>query len=136
MRKDLLKVAALAALVAALGGCRFKSWESFTSATTPNPAPNWGNQFGEHGDPGSYGGIADASGGIETNGVPPTRQNWQAQNSPNNPVNPRNDQPNMGTGLNDGEYNGAAAPGYGRSNAPINQPQPGSVGAPNVTAAP
>ena len=40
-----------------VGGCRFKSWESFESATTPSEAGEW------EGDEYTSGGIAGATGG-------------------------------------------------------------------------
>jgi hypothetical protein len=43
-----------------LGGCRFKSWESFETATTPSVAGEW------QGDEYASGGIANASGGTRS----------------------------------------------------------------------
>ena len=112
----------VALVLASLGGCRFKSWESFESATTPNPAGTW------KGDEYASGGIAGASGGLQ----PKTHYGLGARAAQPGKLHGDMDQPAMGTGLRAGEYSGSGVPGSNRSNAPINQGDPGSVNSPSV----
>jgi hypothetical protein len=104
-----------------LGGCRFKSWESFETATTPSVAGEW------QGDEYASGGIANASGGTQ----PKTHYGLGAKTQ-GGKLEGKYDQPMMGAGLRPGEYNGSALPGTSRSNAPIMQGEPGTVNSPTV----
>ena len=104
-----------------LGGCRFKSWESFESATTPSVAGEW------KGDEYTSGGIAGATGGQQ----PKTHYGLGAKVQ-TTPLEGKYDQPMKGTGLHSGEYNGTALTGTNRSNAPIMQGEPGTVNSPTV----
>ncbi len=106
-------------LVSALGGCRYKGWESFTTATEPNSfqAP------AVKGDPYGFGGVAVASGGLKP------QTNYGAGSDPNSkgPVNPSFDQPEKGSGQQPGEYPNVAAPGFGQDNGPGMQPKAGAI---------
>jgi hypothetical protein len=109
--------------IAMLGGCRFEGGESFVSSTQPQPRPD--GRYGTwSGDPFTSAGIADASGGTRT------EVNYGQGADPTAPgqLNPAFDQPAKGTGLRPGEQVRASAPGFGNTNAPANQPLPGTAG--------
>jgi hypothetical protein len=103
-----------------LGGCRFKGWESFESATTPFHRDNSSDW---HGDPGSAGGVAMASGGTKTQ----TTYGAGAKADAAAPLNASYDQPAKGSGQQPGEGTIEAAPGFGNANGPAFQNTPGSV---------
>ena len=107
----------LALLALGVAGCRFKSWESFESATTPNPPGEW------KGDPYAAGGMADSSGGTKTDST----YSKGARPGVVGKLDPNFDQPAKGTGLRPGETPAQAKPGYGDSNAPVAQPGPSEV---------
>ncbi len=99
-----------------LSGCRWKGYESFSSATTPHPpVGTW------KGDPYASGGSADATGGVNAK----TTYGKGARSGPGVVANPNYDQPAKGTGLQPGENNGKAKEGHANSNAPALQDQPG-----------
>jgi hypothetical protein len=125
MRNELLKFAGLAVLAFAIGGCRIKSWESYESATTPNPPGTW------KGDEYAWGGVADATGGLK----PQVQYNEGARSTPTGKLDPTYDQPMKGTGLNPGDYNTTALPGHGNTNAPAFQGTPGSANATSTRSA-
>lgn len=116
--RNALRLAFLAAVVASLSGCRFKGYESFRSATTPNPI----DYSKVKGDPYGYGGIADATGGLD----PKTHYGEGSKES--GTVRPGYDQPQKGSGNQSGEYPNVAAPGHAQTNAPAYQPSPSDVG--------
>jgi hypothetical protein len=101
-----------------LGGCRFKGYESFESATTVPDQPRTLS-----GDAGASGGIASASGGTKT----VTRYGEGARKTAPEPLVPSYDQPAKGSGQQPGEGTVEAAPGYGHANGPAFQNAPGSV---------
>lgn len=109
-----------------LVGCyRVKGFASFESATTPIPPKGtWA------GDPYANGGIADATGGVKT----ATNYGKGAKTGSSATANPGYDQPTKGSGLQPGENNGQAKPGFGTSNAPALQQDPGqySPSAPHI----
>jgi hypothetical protein len=114
-----------------LSGCRYKGWESFTSAT--NLQPGLGQPTNPSrvvpGDPYAFGGIGAANGGLK----PTTNYGLGADRNSPAPVNPKFDQPEMGSGQQPGELSNKAVPGARETNAPAMQPQPGdefSGGAP------
>lgn len=125
MRVQLLKVLGLSVLAASLTGCsvRLKGVESFNAATTPvkysssDPNREW------KGDPYSFGGTANGSGGLNAK----TAYGAGAQTDSAEPVNPAIDQPAKGIGQRPGEYHAEPGNGYGQSNAPIAQPSPSAV---------
>ena len=107
--------AALLALT--VTGCRFKSWESFEAATTPNPPGEW------KGDKYTNAGLADSSGGQKTD-VPYSEG---ASTSVVGKLDPKFDQPAKGSGLRPGEAPAAAKAGHGHTNAPSFQPGPSDL---------
>lgn len=117
----------LLALALALGGCRSRAWESFSSATTPHDqsAVTW------KGDPYTFGGIGNATGGRDA------RSSYSQGANPNAtaPLDPLYDQPAKGTGLHPGEPTVENRAGFGKTNAPALQPAPGTVGASTVRSA-
>lgn len=104
----------------AMGGCRFKSWESFESATTPNPPGEW------KGDPYASAGLASSTGGLNTN--VPYSKGAKVQTSPVNELN----VPIKGTGQFPGEPTVPGRPGYGNSNAPAHAPKPADNNTPGT----
>jgi hypothetical protein len=60
MGSKVLRLLVVAAVGTALAGCRIKSVESFESAVNPSP-PSPGK-----GDPYTYGGVAEGTGGLST----------------------------------------------------------------------
>jgi hypothetical protein len=117
--RNALRLAFLAAVVASLSGCRFKGYESFSSVTTPMPEVY---QTPKKGDPYGYGGVADATGGLD----PKTRYGQGSNNA--GTVRPGYDQPQKGSGNQPGEYPNVAAPGHAQTNAPAYQPSPSDIG--------
>jgi len=119
MRKYLVIAATVTGIIT-LTGCRFKGVESFEKATTPVDYAKQDAENGVKGDPYASGGIAYASAGNRLH----TR--YGAGSDPNSPgkVDSKLDRPAKGTGQQPGEQGGDAAPGYGKSNAPANQPAP------------
>jgi len=112
MRNDLVKFAALIGVLL-LGGCRFKGVESFETSTTPvKVGPVRGDKYGN-------GGIAYASAGTHVE----TRYGLGADPNSASKVDPKLDRPAKGSGQQAGEEGGDAAAGYGKSNAPANQPK-------------
>lgn len=110
-------------LVAALGltltGCRFKSWESFDSATTPNPTgPAKGDIY-------SGAGGAAASGGLNTD----TSYGKGAAVASTSKIEGSMDQPAKGSGQLSGENSGNSVDGFGNSNGAAQQNSPSAVGA-------
>ena len=97
-----------------LGGCRFKGFESFETSTTPVEYNR------TNGDKYANGGIAYASAGTKV------QTRYGLGSDPNSPgkVDSKLDRPAKGSGQQPGEEGGDAAPGYGKSNAPANQPPP------------
>lgn len=113
------RVLVIAILAACSFGCRFKSWESFESATTPAPrASEW------KGDEGSFGGIPEATGGLKTQ----TSYGYGARAGMNNQLNASYDQPAKGSGQQAGENTVEAAAGYGKVNGPAFQSSPSVIG--------
>ena len=99
---------ALFILVAA-SGCRFKSPDSFISATTKA-------EFGKaRDDKYGNGGIADSSGGTKD----ATQYGTGAKTGPGTVMNTERDQPAKGSGTRSGEN-----PGTGHSNGPLYQGNP------------
>src|SRR5579862_3317643 len=114
------KLVLLGLAVFALGGCRYKGWESFMSATTPNlPASHPAGRV-VSGDAYAYGGVGLANGGLKP------QTNYGLGSDPNStaPVNPKFDQPEKGSGQQPGEYPNVGAPGAGQENGPGLQPRP------------
>ena len=116
------KLVLLGLAVFALGGCRYKGWESFMSATTPNHPMVKGPRLVQ-GDAYAFGGIGQATGGLK----PAT--NYGVGSDPNSPapVNPSFDQPEKGSGQQLGDYPNVAQPGAGQENGPGLQPRPDSL---------
>jgi hypothetical protein len=106
-----------------LGGCRYKGWESFTSATgAPDPAfPT--AQVAPKGDPYSFGSLAPATGGLNYQ----TNYGTGANLTSTGKLNPVIDQPEQGSGQEPKQFSTAAAPGYGQDNGPALQPRPGTM---------
>jgi len=126
MRTQLPKYLGFLILATSLSGCnlvRFKGVESFNSATTPvkysssDPNREW------KGDPYSYGGVANGSGGQN----PKTAYGLGSDPNSPDPVNPAMDQPAKGVGQQPGEFHVDPGNGYGITNAPIAQPSPSDV---------
>lgn len=115
--RSIVRLAALALLAVAMTGCRFKGYESFTAATSPNTAP------AQRGDVYGNGGTADASGGL-TEDVQYGRGASAAGT-----VKPSYDQPQKGSGNLPGEYPNVASSGHAQTNAPAFQPSPSDVNA-------
>lgn len=111
---------ALGLLCLSFAGCRFKGPESFVQATTPNPPTNWA------GDAYSWGGIADATGGLQDQVQYGTGARKGAG------VFPSYDDPAKGTGLQPGEIPGENVPWWAGQNAPAWQPRPGEIDANNT----
>ena len=128
MRLGLPNLLVLAAVGVAASGCtvRFKGIESFNAATTP---VKYSSQLPDsdpgkwHGDPGSFGGIANGSGGVQ----PKTHYGEGSDPNSQEPVNPLIDQPAKGVGQQPGEFHQDSGTGYGQSNAPVAQPSPSSA---------
>lgn len=112
---------ALAAAVCCLGGCRFKAYESFASATTPEASGQSSVTEKTLKQPYMNGGVADASGGLN----PTTPYGRGAQ--PSGKALAGFDQPQKGSGHQPGEYPNVAAPGHAQTNAPAFQPSPSDV---------
>lgn len=131
MRRDLPKFLLLA-LVAplALGGClRFKSWESFRSTTEPyHYQATWNHQ---RPDPYTYGGVSDATGGLQ----PRVNYGSGARQGTTERIDPYYNRPAKGSGLHPGEATVQADTGYGNSNAPSLQGEPGASQNPSVRSA-
>jgi hypothetical protein len=121
--RRILRLLPLLAVCLLLGGCRFKGWESFTSATgAPDPAvPN--PVVAPKGDPYSFGSEAVASGGLKAE----TNYGAGASLTSTGKLNPIIDQPEQGSGQQAGQYSSEAAPGYAQDNGPSLQPQPGTM---------
>ena len=117
--RSALRLALLAALGTSVVGCRFKGYESFSSATTPRPDLH---VYPKAGDPYGGQGLADATGGLN----PGTRYGLGAK--ANGDVRPGYDQPQKGSGQQAGEYPNVAAAGHAQTNAPSFQPSPSDVG--------
>jgi hypothetical protein len=107
----MLRVGALVALLTlGLAGCyRAKSWDSFISATTPNPPGQW------KGDPYASAGIADSTGGLNTKN--PYSQGAKTRTTA--PLDAAFNRPNYGTGQRPGEIPGTG----GGPNGPVAQPR-------------
>jgi hypothetical protein len=120
MRNGFGKVFVGLLALSALGGCRSKGIESFTSASTPVP-PLGGAEWG--GDPYAKGGIAEASGGTQ----PQTNYGKGARAGGAANVDPVYDQPAKGSGSQPGEFTSEARGGFGKSNGPGLQPSPSDV---------
>lgn len=114
-----LRLALLAAVAASVVGCRFKGYESFSSATTPRPESF---DYPKPGDPYGSKGLADPTGGL----IPGTRYGLGAKANGN--VRPGYDQPQKGSGQQEGEYPNVALAGHAQTNAPSFQPSPSDVG--------
>ena len=110
------RLAALGLLTLSYVGCRFKAPESFVASTTPNPPTTW------EGDPYSYGGIEEASGGLDT------RVQYGAGARRGAGVSSYDD-PAKGTGLQPGEVPGENVPWWAGQNAPAWQPRPSEIDA-------
>ncbi len=94
----------------AASGCRFKSPESFMSATTKQ---EFKDKY--QGDKYSNGGVASATGGLKVD----TQYGTGAKTGPGTVMNTDRDQPAMGSGSQPGDN-----PGIGPSNGPVNQGDP------------
>ncbi|CAN5581227.1 hypothetical protein BH11ARM2_BH11ARM2_37840 [soil metagenome] len=106
----------------ALGGCRLKSWESFSAAVEPVPqGPYKGNEY-------QSSGLAEATGGIK----PEVRYTEGAKNDQESGFASTTDQPAKGSGQHPGELPNVARPGYGMENGPALQNGPSSVGQPGI----
>jgi len=117
---------AFAMLAVCCFGCRFKSWESFESATTPAArASEW------KGDEGSFGGIQEATGGLKSQ----TSYGFGARNNTTAKLNASYDQPAKGSGQQPGENTVEAAPGYGKINSPAFQSSPETIGTSSMRSA-
>jgi hypothetical protein len=112
-----LRFALLAAVSASVVGCRNEGWEGFAKATSPNPI----DYSKVKGDPYGYGGVADATGGLNA----ATRYGQGARAG--GAVLPGYDQPSKGSGQQRGESPNVATPGHVRTNAPAFQPSPGEI---------
>jgi len=99
-----------------MGGCRFKGGESFMSATEPN-SPDHPKVSG---DPYTYAGIVEASGGTQAK----TPYGATAKANVPGKLDASFDQPMKGVGSQPGEFPNAADAGFGLSNGPGQQPQP------------
>ncbi len=113
MRREIVKWGLIGLSLLAAAGCRFKGWESFQTATEPNPPTPI-----QAGDPYSYGSPAEASGGLRTS----TSYNAGADDSKPQNIDPEYSRPALGSGQMPGESSISAAPGYGETNAPAFQP--------------
>jgi hypothetical protein len=114
---DLRKLSALSLFAVLLvGGCRFKGAESFSTATTPQAPgnPAWG------GDPYASGGIAEATGGLNTD----TQYSEGSGADNGEKIDPTYNRPGYGSGQRPGEAGSYASPGHGTSNAPAFQASP------------
>jgi hypothetical protein len=120
-----VKPCVLLLIAVSMAGCRYKGWESFTSATEPNPPLGQPTVSGRAvaGDAYTFGGVGAANGGLK----PGT--NYGQGSNPNSTakVNPKFDQPEMGSSQTPGDYPNAAAAGAGQENGPGLQPQPGDL---------
>jgi hypothetical protein len=120
-----LKLSVLLALAIPLAGCRYKGWESFTSATNPNPPLGQPTNPGKvvSGDAYTFGGIDYASGGLKP------QTNYGIGSDPNSTarVDNRFDQPEMGSGQASGDLPNEAVAGAAQENGPGLQPQPGDL---------
>lgn len=125
MRSQIRFALGLAFVAIMAGGCRFVSLESFDSATTPNPPGEW------KGDKYASAGNAEQTGGTKTASHYNEGATVQTEKLDNTL-----DKPGKGSGQQPGEPGMAAKPGYGNSNAPALQPEPGSVGAPGANVNP
>jgi len=118
MRRTLqLSTVILVALAAT--GCRYKGWESFTSATTAFPA----GPAPIKGDPYGFGGVGGANGGL----IAKTNYGAGANENSTAKVDNSFDQPEKGSGQQPGELPNVATPGNGQSNSPANQPGAGDT---------
>jgi hypothetical protein len=111
----------LGALLVMAAGCRFKSWESFQAATTPNPPGEW------KGDPYAAGGPASATGGTKTE----TTYNPSAKRLGTTDDN--YDSPAKGSGTIPGEPTVSNRNAQGNNNGAAFTDTPGSVGTPGVS---
>jgi hypothetical protein len=128
--KSYWRVLPLLATVSLLGGCRYKGWESFTSATGPVDASVPYPVVSVQGDPYSFGSKAPANGGL----TPETNYGFGASLTSTGKLYPLFDQPEMGSGQQPGEYSTAAAAGNAEDNGPALQPQPGDMKSGNPLA--
>lgn len=127
--RSAVRLVLFAAVAASAVGCRFKGYEAFSASTTPRPELydySNGKTNTLHSTYGN-GGIADASGGLN----PQTRYGLGA--NPNGTLDPKlaaggYDQPQKGSGQQEGEYPNVAKGGHAQSNAPAFQPSPSDVG--------
>jgi hypothetical protein len=110
----------VSALVVVASGCRFKSWESFESATTPNPPGEW------KGDKFALGGSASATGGLDTK----TYYNKSAKNLG---TTSDYDTAAKGSGQVPGEPTMGNRNGQGNNNGASFTETPGAVGTPGST---
>lgn len=106
-------------VVAALGGCRFKGGESFTTTTEPNPRFEATNSDWK-GDPNSVASHADPVGGLK----PETSYSKSAGSASSEKVDPVVNRPTYGSGTGTNEIGNQAAAGHGQSNAPAFQGEP------------
>jgi hypothetical protein len=133
MRNGFARIAVLALITgASLAGCRYQGGASFLAATTPNLEIGHHDQGQWAGDPYATGGIAEASGGT----LPQTRYSAGVNLAAHDPLNPKYDQPGMGTSQTPGNYTVNAAPGFEKENGPGLQPTPSSVNTPSANAGP
>jgi len=129
MRTQLPKYLGFLILATSMSGCnlvRFKGVESFNSATThvkytsslPKGTPGkW------EGDPYSFGGVANGSGGQNAK----TAYGTGADPNSTDKVDSNMDQPAKGVGQQPGEFHVDGGNGYGITNAPVAQPSPSDV---------
>ncbi|RYG34820.1 hypothetical protein EON81_14505 [bacterium] len=115
----------LALALVALGGCRFKSWESFTSAQDHDPKysveSTWvGNEY-------QSAGLANETSGRNTT-VNYTKGAKNDQTSGFISI----DQPAKGSGQHPGNLPNVARAGHGLSNGPAMQNTASSVGQPGI----
>ena len=104
----------------AVSGCRYKGWESFTSATTPNAPVVASGGRALAGDPYAFGGVGSANGGLK----PETNYGIGSDANSAGRVNASFDQPEKGSGQQPGDYPNEGGPGAGKENGPALQPTP------------
>ncbi len=127
MRSGLLL---LAVAVVSVGCSRYQGGEAFVGATTPvDYAAERAKPDAWKGDPGAFGGSADASGGLKTQ----TSYGVGARNDNPAPLDVNAIQPAKGTGQQAGENHVWSEPSHGNTNAPFAQAGPsGTPQAPNA----
>ncbi|RYG48374.1 hypothetical protein EON79_04635 [bacterium] len=114
----------LALALVALGGCRFKSWESFSSAQEHSPYDITATHVG---NPYQSAGLANETSGRNVE-VSYTKGARNEQTSDFSSI----DQPAKGSGQHPGDLPNVAKPGHGQQNGPAVQNDASSIGQPGI----